>query len=76
VGDTEPLDLLDHGGLEVVADRASGRGERDDHVHGLVVGLLDRAHHSERDDVLAELRVDHASEGVLDLFASRHLGSV
>ena len=37
-----------------------------------LVGLLDRADHPERDDVLAELGIDHAPERVLDLFTGGH----
>ena len=66
-------DLLLHRLLEVRADRAAGRGQRNDHVHAALVGLLDRANHAERHDVLAQLGVDDAAQGFLDLFSGRHL---
>ena len=56
-----------HGLLELRADRAARGGQRDHHVDRALVGLLDRADHAERDDVLAQLGVDYAQR-LLDLF--------
>ena len=42
------------------------------HVHAARVGLLDRADHPEGDDVLAQLGVDDAAQGVVYLFLGGH----
>ena len=52
---------------EMGADRAARGGEGDDHAHAPVVGDVDRAHHAELDDVLAELGVDDGAKLVRDL---------
>ena len=65
-------DLLDHGLLEVVADRAAGGRQRDDDLDAAVVADLDRADHAELDDVLAQLGVDDRAGLLVDLFACWH----
>src|SRR4029079_11226356 len=72
VDSVERLDAFDDGLLEVRPDGAAGGGQRDDYVDATVPGLLDRAHHPERDDVLAQLRIDDLAQCVLDLFARGH----
>ena len=52
------------------ADRAAGRGQGDDHADTAVVGDVDRAHHSELDDVLSQLGVDDGAKLVGDLLFS------
>src|SRR6266536_792071 len=64
--------LLHHSLLEVGADRAAWRGERDDHLDATVVQDLDRADHAEVDDALAKLGVDHRAQGFGHLFLAGH----
>ena len=54
-------------GAELITQRAGSDGEGDLDVH-LSVFDLDAAHHSELDDVSAQLSVDHACEGGPDGF--------
>jgi hypothetical protein len=69
----EGADVLDDGLLEVGADRAAGGRQRHDDIDAAGRGLLDRAHHPKRDDVLAQLRIDDGSERLLDLITGRHV---
>src|ERR687895_2651465 len=54
------------------ADRAAGRGERHDDVDSTLLRLVDRAHHPQGDDVLAQLGVDDVAKRVLDLVLAEH----
>ena len=68
----ELADRLGHAGLEVAADRAAGRRQRDHHVDHAVLVDLDRADHLELDDVAPQLGVDHGTEGVDYLVSGGH----
>ena len=54
--------------LERVAQRAPGHGQRDRHGHVAAVDV-ERAHHVELGDGLAQLRVDHPGERFEQCFA-------
>jgi hypothetical protein len=64
--------VLRHRLLEVGANRAAGRGQRDDDVHLAGLVDVDRAHHPEVDDRPPQLGVDHGPEGLGDLFLRGH----
>jgi hypothetical protein len=68
----ESRDRIGDGGLEVAPDRTAGRGQGDGHIHDSIRAHVDRAHHVELDDRAAQLGVDHALQGVADLFSSYH----
>src|ERR671914_864824 len=70
--DAQRLHVLDDRLLEVGPDRAARRGERHDDVDPAFLGLLDRAHHPQGDDVLAQLGVDDVAKRVLDLVLAEH----
>ena len=58
------LDGVGDAGLEVAADRAAGRRQRDHDVDHAAVADVDRAHHVELDDVAAQLGIDDASSAL------------
>ena len=68
----QSTDRLIDSGLEMTADRAARRGQRDDHVDDAVGVHLDRTHHLELDDVAAQLRVDDGAQRFSDLFCRGH----
>ena len=67
-GDAVELgDRVAHGGLEVVADRAAGRRQRDGDVDDAVGVDVDRADHLELDDVAPQLGIDDDLQRLADL---------
>ena len=65
-------DRLDHGGLEVALDRATGGGQGDGDVDDAGVLDGDRPDHLELDDVAPQLGVDDGLERFADLGLGRH----
>ena len=63
--------------LDLVAQRATGHGERDLHADHAVVADLHDAHHAEVDDAAVQFGVFHGAQGVDDLLVGGcgHRGS-
>ena len=76
--DVHPLDAvqtphrLGDGGLEVAADRAAGRGQRDGHIHLAAIPDVDGPDHLQLHDGAAQLGVDDRPQRLQNLIPAGH----